>query len=216
MPMERVCARLLRGGVVSPLPPEEGIAVVELADELQIRKQTVFKVMKRLGIQAVKRREYDRRGQMISVISKVDADAIRYDLRRTTSGVRDGSGSAGDTRYFSEDSGVFYVVQLEPAHDPGRVKVGFTTDIDGRLRRHRCSAPFAKCVKTWPCRRTWERAAIDCVTTGAEQLHTEAFRVGSVQVVIDRADNFFGVMPVIPDAPEGDSADDNVAVNDAV
>jgi hypothetical protein len=34
--------------------------------------------------------------------------------------------------------------------------------------------------------------------------------------VIDRADNFFGVMPVIPDAPEGDSADDDVAVNDAV
>jgi hypothetical protein len=147
--------------VTSPLPPEEGIAVVELADELQIRKQTVFKVMKRLGIQAVKRREYDRRGQMISVIRKVDADAIRDDLRRTASGVRDGSNSAGDTRYFSEDSGVFNVVQLEPAHDPGRVKVGFTTDIDGRLRRHRCSAPFAQCVKTWPCRRTWERAAID-------------------------------------------------------
>jgi hypothetical protein len=42
------------------------------------------------------------------------------------------------------------------------------------------------------------------------------FRVGSVQVVIDRADNFFGVMPVIPDTPEGDSADDNVAAKDAV
>ena len=49
-----------------------------------------------------------------------------------------------------------------------------------------------------------------------KQLHTEVFRVGSVQVVIDRADKFFGVMPVIPDTPEGDSADDDVAVNDAV
>jgi hypothetical protein len=202
--------------VTSSLPSEEDIVVVDLADELQIRKQTVFKVMKRLGIQAVKRREYDRRGQVISVIRKVDADAIRDDLRRTTSGVRDGSSPAGDTRYLSEDSGVFYVAQLESAYDPGRVKVGFTTDIEGRLRRHRCSAPFAQCVKTWPCRRTWERAAIDCVTTGAEQLHTEVFRVGSVQVVIDRADKFFGVMPVIPDTPEGDSADDDVAVNDAV
>lgn len=102
------------------------IAVVELADELQIRKQTVFKVMKRLGTQAVKRREYDRRGQTISVTRKVDADAIRDELRRTTSGVGEGSSPAGDTRYFSEDSGVFYVVQLEPIHDPGRVKVGFT------------------------------------------------------------------------------------------
>jgi len=42
------------------------------------------------------------------------------------------------------------------------------------------------------------------------------FRVGSVQVVIDRADNFFGVMPVIPDTLEGDSDDDDVAVNNAV
>ena len=202
--------------VTSPLPPEEGIAVVELADELQIRKQTVFKVMKRLGIQGVKRSEYDRRGQMISVIRKIDADAIRDDLRRTATGIRDGNSSAGDTRYFSEDSGVFYVVQLEPAHDPGRIKVGFTTDIDGRPRHHRCSAPFAQCVKIWPCHRTWERAAIDCVTTGVEQLHTEVFRIGSVQVVIDRADKFFGVMPVIPGTPEGDSADDEVAVNDSV
>jgi hypothetical protein len=201
--------------VASPPPPEEGVAVVELADELQIRKQTIFKVMKRLGIHAVKRREYDRRGQMISVIRRADADAVRDELRRTTSGSREGSSSVGDTRYFSEDSGVFYVVQLEPAHDPGRLKVGFTTDIDGRLRHHRCSAPFAQCVKTWPCRRTWERAAIDCVTTGAEQLHTEVFRVGSVQVVIDRADKFFGVMPVISEAPDGDSVDD-VVVEDAV
>ena len=196
-------------------PPEEGIAVVELADELQIHKQTIFKVMKRLGIHAVKRREHDRRGQIISVLRKADADAVRDKLRRTTSGIREGSNSASDTRYFSEDAGVFYVIQLEPVHDPGRVKVGFTTDIDGRLRHHRCSAPFAECVKTWLCRRTWERAAIDCVTTGAEQLHTEVFRVDSVQVVIDRADRFFSVMPVVPDAQDGDSADDVIA-DDAV
>lgn len=197
--------------VTSPLPLEEGVAVVELADELQIRKQTVFKVMKRLGIHAVKRREDDRRGQMISVIRKAEADAVRDELRRTTSSNKD----SNDTRYIVEDSGFFYVVQLEPAYDPGRVKVGFTTDIDGRLRHHRCSAPFAQCVRTWPCRRTWERAAIDCVTAGAEQLHTEVFRVGSLQVVIDRADKFFSLMPAIPDASDSDSADD-VVTDDAV
>jgi len=106
------------------------------------------------------------------------------------------------------------VVQLEPTHDRGRFKVGFTTDIDGRLRHHRCSAPFAQCVRTWPCRRTWERAAIDCVTIGAEQLHTEVFRVDSIHVVIERTDEFFGVMPVIPEAPDVDSADDAI-IDDA-
>src|SRR5262249_44151531 len=139
------------GEVAYPLFPDDGVAVVDLADELQIRKQTVFKVMKRFGIHAVKRRESDRRGQLISVIRKAEADAVRDELRRTTSHIRDGNSSVGDTHYFSEDSGVFYVVQLEPDYDPGRFKVGFTTDIDGRLRHHRCSAPFAQCVKTWPC-----------------------------------------------------------------
>jgi hypothetical protein len=211
--MERM-TKSLNDATTSSLPLEESVAVVELADELQIRKQTVFKVMKRLGIYAVKRRESDRRGQMISVISRADADAVRDELRRAPSGIRDDNSSISDARYFSEDTGVFYVVQLEPIHDPGRLKVGFTTDIDGRLRHHRCSAPFAQCVKTWPCRRTWERAAIDCVTTGAEQLHTEVFRVGSIQDVTDRAERFFGVMPVISEAPDSDSVDVAVISDD--
>src|SRR5262249_26034697 len=149
-------------------------------------------------------------GQLISVIRKAEADAVRDELRRTTSHIRDGNSSVGDTHYFSEDSGVFYVVQLEPDYDPGRFKVGFTTDIDGRLRHHRCSAPFAQCVKTWPCHRTWERAAIDCLTIGAKQLHTEVFRVDLIQVVLERGNKFFGVMPVVSEAPDVDSADDAV------
>jgi hypothetical protein len=194
---------------IASLPfPEDGVVVVELADELQIRKQTIFKILKRLGIHAAKRRESDRRGQMVSIISRAEAEAVREELKRNSRG---GIGPVGDTRYFSEDFGVFYIVQLEPEHDPGRLKVGFTTDIDGRLRHHRCSAPFAQCVKTWLCRRTWERAVIDCVTAGAEQLHTEVFRVDSIPVVVDRADKFFSMMPAIYEVPDGDSSDDVVA-----
>lgn len=199
-----MAAKVTNGSDESMLSPDDGIAVVELADELQIRKQTIFKVMRRLGIQAVKRRESDRRGQLISVIRRNEAEVIRDELRRITSAIKDGISGGSDARYFSEDSGVFYLVQF---HDPGRLKVGFTTDIDGRLRHHRCSAPFAKCIGTWPCRRTWERAAIDCVTIAAEQIHTEVFRVDSVQIVIDRANKFFSIMPVIPESSEVDSAD---------
>jgi hypothetical protein len=194
--------------------PENGIAVVELADELQIRKQTIFKVIRRLGIQAVKRREPDRRGQSISIISRHDANVIRDELREAAS-VNGSAGVASNTRCFSEDSGVFYVVQLEPNLDPGRFKVGFTTDIDGRLRHHRCSAPFVQCLKIWPCRRTWERAAIDCITVGTEQLHTEVFRADSLQIVIDRADRFFSLMPIVTDASEIESEDYVLADDDA-
>ncbi len=199
-------ANQLNDDIASPSSSGDDVAVVELADDIQVRKQTIFKVMKRLGICDSKRRESGRGGQMISVISRADADAIRDELRRTTSANRDVN-LIGDARYFNEDSGVFYVVQLEPEYDPGRFKVGFTTDIEGRLRHHRCSAPFAQCVKIWPCRRTWERAAMDCVTIGAKQLQTEVFRVDSIQAVIERAEKFFCLMPVVPETPDSDSAD---------
>jgi hypothetical protein len=87
------------------------------------------------------------------------------------------------------------LIRLEPNHDPGRFKVGFTTELDGRLQKHRCSAPFAEYMKTWPCRRVWERAAIDSATDSCEKLHTEVFRAASMDSVTARADTFFSVMP---------------------
>jgi len=104
----------------------------------------------------------------------------------------------------TDDSGYFYLVELEPAHDPGRFKVGFTAELEGRIRKHRCSAPFARYVKTWPSRRLWERAAIDCTTDGCERLHTEVFRASSLEVVATKADAFFAMMPK-PRASEPDS-----------
>ena len=103
---------------------------------------------------------------------------------------------------------MFYLIQLEPKFDPLRFKAGFTTDLANRLRHHRCSAPFACCVKSWPCHQTWERAAIDCVTKDCEQLHTEVFRAISLDEVVSRGDRFFSLMPSVSDdeidkTPEG-------------
>ena len=89
-----------------------------------------------------------------------------------------------------------------------RFKVGFTVELDGRLQKHRCSAPFATYLQTWPCRRTWERAAIDCSTDGCEQLHTEVFRAADLRGVAARAEGFFAVMPKLLLEPEtNDEAD---------
>lgn len=165
------------------------IAVVDLADELQVRKQTVFKVAKRLGIRTSRRRESTRGNQLIATLTPADAATIREDLSTSP---RTSTSVTGDA-----EDGVFYVVRLEPDHDPGRLKVGFTTDLEGRLRKHRCSAPFALCVQSWPCRRVWERAAIDCVTSGLEQLHTEVFRCEDLEAVVHRAEQFFSLMPPV-------------------
>lgn len=177
------------------------IAVAELADELETYKQTIFKIVKRLGIQPVKRREPTRGNQLVAFVTETDAAAIRVAFAEGRRSVAQGDSDVID---FAPDEGWFYLIQLEPEHDPGRFKVGFTTDLDGRLRHHRCSAPFAVYTKTWPSRRTWERAAIDCMTIGHEQLHTEVFRGSSLEEVAARGDEFFKVMPTVRVVSESD------------
>jgi hypothetical protein len=103
-----------------------------------------------------------------------------------------------DSGIYSPEQGVFYLIQLEPTHDPQRFKVGFAADMTERLRAIRCAAPFATVLKSWSCRRLWEKTAIDCVTADCEQVHTEVFRTHSIQEVTDRCDKFFGMMPVLP------------------
>ena len=120
------------------------IAVAELADELGTYKQTIFKIAKRLDIQPVKRREPTRGNQLIALVSEADATAIRDAFAQ---GRRIGIQSTSDMAEFAPDEGWFYLIQLEPEHDPGRFKVGFTTDLDGRLRHHRCSAPIRRVQK---------------------------------------------------------------------
>jgi hypothetical protein len=90
-----------------------------------------------------------------------------------------------------------------------RFKVGFTMELDGRLQKHRCSAPFAAYVKQWPCLRAWERTAIDCVTAACEQLHTEVFRARDLDEIVGRADRFFALMPTVRLPDDDDDQTDN-------
>src|SRR5579862_8350305 len=173
---------------------EERISIIDLAKELGIRhKQTVFKVVKKLRIQPAKHRD-SVHGQLIYTITLADADTVRsYFANRRNSGGTNAEGSPSIRT--ANGTGVFYLIQLEPVGDPGRFKVGFATDLKERLRKHRCSAPLAKTVKSWPCRENWERTAIDCVTNGCEKLHIEVFRTTSLAEIVRRADAFFQVMP---------------------
>jgi hypothetical protein len=191
----------------SDVPGADLIAIAELADELGTYRATVFKIVKRLGIQPAKRRDSERGGQQIALVTPAEASAIREAF---TAGRRSGAGASGDGEALAADEGRFYLIQLEPEHDPGRFKVGFTTDLDGRLRHHRCSAPFAQYRRHWPCRRTWERAAIDCMTDGVEQLHTEVFRSPSLDEVLARGERFFEVMPSVGVVPEESDAETSV------
>ena len=105
-------------------------------------------------------------------------------------------GEEGDN-LVSAEVGVFYLIQLEADFDPGRFKVGFAAGMSERLRQLRCSAPFAAVVRTWPCRRLWEKTVIDSVAAGCERLHTEVFRTTSLDEIVARCERFFAIMPPV-------------------
>lgn len=169
---------------------EEMISVIDIAKNYGKRKQSIFKIIKKLKIETHKENNSNARGQAIAYISKKDEERINDYL--SNSSVK--SADESTTTNF-ELNGVFYLIQLEPVHDPGRFKVGFATTIEDRIRTHKCSAPLLKLVKTWTCKLLWEKTAIDCVTANCEKIHTEVFRTDSFDTIKEKCDVFFSIMP---------------------
>ncbi len=167
------------------------ISVIDAASELGMIKQTLFRIIKRLRIATRKQRNSSHRNQEISYITADDLEVIRQHLRQT----KPQGKCKKDVKESSNGQGVFYLIQLEPDHDPGRIKVGFASNLPERLRSHRCSAPFSVVLGKWPCRSLWEKTAIDCVTESCEKLHTEVFRTNDISQVKERCGQFFALMP---------------------
>lgn len=167
------------------------ISVIDAAQKLGMRKQTLFKVIRRLGINRIRQKSSSHRGQAIAYITESDFELLASDqsLRTSTNNSKRIESSP------QIDSGGFYLIQLEPDHDPGRFKLGFSSNLPERLRKHKTSAPFAKVLKLWPCHALWEKTAIDCVTQGCEKLHTEVFRTDDIEGVEEKCDQFFSLMP---------------------
>ena len=157
-----------------------------------MRKQTLFKIVKRLGINTSKERNSNHRGQSIVYITETDFQLICDQLHS-----QDKKTDPNASLSPQIDNGVFYLIQLEPNHDPGRFKLGFASNMPERLRQHRCSAPFAVVLATWPCHVLWEKTAMDCVTQGCEKIHTEVFRTNNIIGIKNKCDTFFSLMPAL-------------------
>ena len=155
---------------------EELISVIDLASQFGKRKQTVFKILRRLRIAPRKVRGPGRlRGQLVSCVTVQESHLVAAELRSAGPSSRSGDESAVRPEALPDEHGVFYLLMLEPVHDPGRFKVGFAVNLPERLRT----------LKT----------AIDCVTQECEQLHTEVFRTQSMEPVVQRCERFFNLMP---------------------
>jgi hypothetical protein len=177
---------------------DEPVSVVDLANQVGKRKQTIFKVLARLNIQTTKQRSTSSRGQLIAYITSQEAQIVLSELNSRAEARNTNTESrSADIAVSDAELGVFYLLELEPQYDPGRFKVGFAASLSERLQKHRCSAPLLKVVKYWPCKRLWERTAIDAVTFDCERIYTEVFRTDSIVNIAERCNQFFALMPKV-------------------
>ncbi|MCK9386251.1 MAG: hypothetical protein M0Q15_16700 [Nevskia sp.] len=174
------------------------ISVVDLADQAGKRRQSIFKLVARLNIQTTKQRSASSKGQLIAYVSYEDAQLILAELRqRSELDATSSISKTADIAVSDAELGVFYLLALEPIHDPGRFKLGFAASLSERLQKHRCAAPLLQVVGYWPCKRLWEKTAIDAISVGCERLHTEVFRTSSMSTVVERCQAFFSLMPTV-------------------
>ena len=128
---------------------ESLISISDIARSHGRHKEAVHKTVKRLGLNVVKRVGPRTRGQRASHIAVQDYETHRqqFDVVIAT---------AGAAVSPEQPAAVFYFILTEPELDPGRFKLGFSTDVAERLRSHKTSAPFSRVVRTWSCKASGE------------------------------------------------------------
>ncbi len=171
---------------------EHLISIIDIARTHGRRKQAIHHIVRKLGLNVENVVGERTRGQKASHIAVRDYETHRSQFDAPHRAANLVSASDSPT-----PNAVFYVILTEPELDPGRFKLGFSVNLEERLRHHRTAAPFSELVRQWPCKALWEKTAIDCVSDGCQQLGPEVFRADSIEDVIRRADQFFDLMPTL-------------------
>ena len=167
----------------------EMVGIPEIAKRLSLDGGTVRRFIAREN-ESLKLTLLRGKGDKL-LLSRSDADRLvaAYEARRgPVAEVEEGSPT--DDRF-----GFFYVIQLVPEALPNRVKIGFADNVEKRLNEHRTAAPTARVLKSWPCKRSWDYAAMASITReGCKLVLNEVFE-GDVEGFTERGDQFFAVMP---------------------
>ena len=173
----------------------EDVSFKELAIQLEVDQSTIQRLVQKhgdhLGLNLKRGETNTINAKWAYFLSKDDADKLLafYEARRTLP-VSAEFDDASLQRF-----GTFYVIQLVPEALPNRIKVGYTDNLEDRLASHRTAAPTARVLSTWPCKRSWDYAAMDCITReGCVWVLNEVFE-GDPQGFINRANAFFAIMP---------------------
>ena len=164
------------------------ISIKHLAEKLGMDRSHARRYVLKLGFTPQKRRTPDSSNQLTLTLTAEEAEAI---LKHRTS-----QGFTEQGNVVESEPGMFYVIQLVPELDPKRIKLGFTIDLDDRLVQHRTAAPTAKVLKSWPCKRSWEVAVMDCLSLVAcRHILSEVFECDGLDDFVMTGDELFRILP---------------------
>jgi hypothetical protein len=148
------------------------VKVAEIAKRLGVDLTTVRRLIARES-ETLQLKLHRGKGDKL-LLSKGDAEKLiaSYEARRGPIAVN--GESSADASY--DSYGYFYLIQLVPEALPNRVKIGFADNVEKRLAEHQTAAPTVKLLKSWPCKRSWDYAAMDSIMrTGCKLVLNEVF-----------------------------------------
>ncbi len=163
----------------------------EIADELGVSIDTIRRNVKskkvNLALAPQKLKTPTSKGALVACLTSDDAEKFVqfYKTKENPKSLLNNNRSYG----------YFYLIQLIPEFQPKRVKIGFADDVDKRFKEHQTSSPTAKLIASWPCKRAWDKAVMDCLTKEGCKLVLNEVYEGDVNGFIDRAKKFFSLMP---------------------
>jgi hypothetical protein len=172
----------------------DSVTYKELGKRLGLDPTTVRRLVDRhgaeLGITVQKGRANTTNAKWTHYLTRDDADRLVsfYETRAA----KYESGAADES---PQRAGFFYVIQLVPEALPNRLKIGYTDNLEKRLAEHQTAAPTARVVASWPCKRSWDYAAMDSLTReGCTWVLNEVFE-GDPEGFVQRGNAFFAQMP---------------------
>ncbi|MBF0114790.1 MAG: hypothetical protein HQM04_07070 [Magnetococcales bacterium] len=166
----------------------EFMSLADLAKNMRMDRSHARRWIIKLGYTFHKRRTVDSGGQQTLCVNIAEANEI---INKRKEG-----GWLGNVSVSSSDVGVFYIIQIVPELDQTRLKLGFAESLEERMAQHRTMAPTARVLRFWPCRRVWEKAAIDALTNvGCCLINNEVFECNDINVLIVRGNAFFDLLP---------------------
>jgi len=167
----------------------------EIADKLDVGVDTVRRTVRRLSknseITLLKRKTPNSKGATVHCLSVDDSNKLISYFENRNKPI---SGENIDNAAFQR-FGYFYIIQLIPEAIPNRVKIGYTDNLETRLREHQTSAPTAKYIGHWKCKRSWDQAAMDSITREDCKFIMNEVYEGDIKKFLNRAEEFFRILP---------------------